>query len=228
MAISAVQRQYFERACKEAIDEYYGEAVPDLETYKKRRRATFMEQLKVKLDATVWYRKIQNAKEWLSRARGTQTKLKNNLQQKELEARTEYERLKTQLEADYKAKLEKLQLHYGPGLEEARQKVDEFDAELKKTVRASYFAGLEADYDIDRAIAERVDTWIEHNLDADELGQKVNLRRAQQRLIVGLAYVSTKPEVYRAKVLKFIERGKLPPITMQEWEIELGKDVSEE
>jgi hypothetical protein len=127
-------------------------------------------------------------------------------------------------------------------LEEARQKVDEFDAELKKTVRASYFAGLEAEddgrglreyyggepYDIDRAIAERVDTWIEHNLDADELGQQVNLRRLQQKLIVGLAYVSTKPEMYRAKVLKFIERGKLPSITMQEWEIENGKDVSEE
>jgi hypothetical protein len=234
MAISAQQRQFLTDSLRKAIAKFYGEDVPPLRLYTRRKRATFIDKLKERLSATLWYSRIADAKRVLSHADGVHTKLQGNYRVAQEEQRAERDKELAEVEARYQAELKKLTLHYEPKLNEQQELVRNAKKELSSVERASYFAALEEEDDgrhlyhdthFDKGIEERVDRYIENSLDDDELGKKVAIRLEQEQLVGDVAFIEKSVETMRTAVLGFITSNDLPPITMKAWHIIAGKDA---
>lgn len=234
MAISSDQRGFLTASLKKAIATYYGDDVPALDKYTNKKRATFIEQLKEKLNATEWYGKIKRAVDVLARKRSASTKVRNNYQIKQDELRAEKEKRAAELEAWYQSERQKLGLKYEPAIQAKYEDEKAAEVALKDLERASYFDGLGEEDDgrrlyhdatIDTAIDQRVDHYIEQSLDDDELGAKVAVRVEQEKLVGDIAYIQKSVETMRIAILRFIASGDLPPITMKAWNIVDGVDT---
>lgn len=213
---------------------YFGDNVPTLDRYISKRRATFVDQLKMKLNASKWYALIKDAKEVLARKRSASTKVQNNYRIKGDELRAERDKRVAEADAWLKSEQQKLSLHYDGEIETLRFEETEASAVLDRIVRESYFYGLSEEDDgrrlyrepsIDEAIMERVDRFIEQSLGDDDLGAKVAERVGMEKLVGDIAYIEKSVETMRQAVLRFIGSGDLPPITMKAWNIVDGKDA---
>jgi hypothetical protein len=235
MAIGPERMEYFKKLLRKAIDLYYGDRVPDLGTFKNRRRKTFMQKLEEEVNATEWRQKIAESVQARGTKQGVVTRLQNERQAK----RAELEAVQMQEIAELKAKHQRQQTilvaHYEPKLLEANDAYKEADHEVSKVKRASYYAGMKSEddgesfyneKDIDVAIRNRVDGFMEMNLGSDEEGLAVLKRVKEEEMISDLAYISEKVPELREAVLEFVRLGKLPPITIEAWRIENGVDLS--
>lgn len=234
MAISSDQRAFLTRSLQNAIAKHYGEDVPNIKLYTKRKRATFIEQLKKKLNAKLWYSKVSDATAVLGTKKSAETRVKENYRIKQEEARAERDKRVAQVEADYQETLRKLTLKYEPELQRKREERRDAQEELNATRRASYFAAIESEDDgryisggddFDRGITSRVDEYIENRLEDDELGAKVKVRIEQENLVGDVAYIEKNVESMRVAILRFVTQGDLPPITVKAWNIIDGKDT---
>lgn len=236
MAIGAEQREYMRRTLQKAIAKYYGDQVPTLAEYTNRKRKTFAELLKEKVEAPAWLQKIADARHLKGVAQGRVTKLQENYQAKQAELRQQHDLEAQQLRAKQQKELNELTAHYETPTAEAKQLLRERDSELVAVTRASYFAGLQAEDDgrhlynernVESAVEERVNLYIENNLTQDEDGLAVQKRINEETLIADATYIANNLKELRETVLKFIDNGKLPAITVEAWLIENGKDLSE-
>lgn len=234
MAISSEQRGFLMRSGKAAIARHYGDEVPTLDVYTRRKRATFMEKLKIELGASKWYARISDAQQTLSHIEGVRTKLRGNFRVKQEELRAERDKRLAEVEAQYQADLKKATLHYEPKLNEQDDLRRNAQKELSDIERESYFAAIGEEDDgrylygtvnFDTGIDARVDTYIENSLEAEELGAKVAQRMEEEQLFGDVAYISKNVEAMREAVLRFIESGDLPPITIKAWNIIDGQDT---
>lgn len=235
MAIGAEQREYMLRTLQGAIAKYYGDSVPTLKDFTNRKRKTFMEMLNEKVKATEWQQRIQAARQLVGNAKGVATKLNENHAAKYTEIRERHEREIAELRAKHQKELAELAAHYEPVKVEANQKLRELEVELQVLVRASYFAGLEAEddgrhvrneYDITTAVNERVNAFIENNLEGDPDGVAVNRRIQEEKLIGDAAYIANNMKELRETVLFFISTGELPKISVPAWKIKDGQDLT--
>jgi len=233
MAISSEQRGFLTRSLNQAIEKFYGDDVPTLARYTNKRRATFIEQLKEKLGASDWYKKIQKAVDVRARKRSALTKVENNYSLKQDELLAEKAKRLAELEAWYKSECQKMALHYDPLIQEKREEESVAAKRVSDLERESYFHGLGEEDDgrrmyakvtIDDAITKRVDRYIEKSLGDDELGTRVGVRVEQEKLVGDIAYIEKSVETMRVAILRFINSGDLPPITMKAWNIVDGKD----
>jgi hypothetical protein len=235
MAIGPERMEFMKRTLKNAIAEYYGDRVPDLNTFKARRKKTFMLKLEEEVGATEWRLSIANAIGIKGDKQGAVTRLQNTRRSKQLELEAEQLQEIAEIKARHQLELTQLVAHYEPALLEANEALKIAEEQVKKTKRASYFAGMKTEddgesfyqeRDIEAAIKNRVEVFTEQNLGSDEEGRSVLLRVKQEDMVSQMAYIAEKLSELRGMVLKFINAGKLPPVTVEAWGIENGKDIS--
>lgn len=232
MGIGPEQRTYIMRTLLGAIDNFYGDRVPGLDSFKSKR--TYMEKLEKEVDATSWRQKIEDANKEKGVAQGVVTRLENNRQSKKTEMDARHQQEIAQLKERQAREIANMVAEYEPSILEAKQKLNDAVAKVSEVVRASYFAGLGIEDDlrqtygsltIEKAIAERVDSFISRNLQDDEEGKLVLVRVGQEKLISDAVWIAKDMIDLRAKVISFIGKGKLPKITVEAWMIENCKDI---
>jgi len=224
---------YMMKMLRQAIANYYGDSVPDVATFKNRRRKTFIELLEKDVDAAGWRQKIAEANAFRGTRQGVVTRLQNERQSKLAEQQAAHMQQIAELKAKHEREKAELVAHYEPALLEANSELEEASKAVDNVKRASYFAGLKAEddgraayrSDIESAIRETVDTFIDQNLMSDEEGTAVMKRAHQEAMVSDLAYIAEKLTDLRGAVLAFIQADKLPPLTVEAWLIENGKDL---
>ncbi len=235
MAIGPQQREYMQKTLLTAIANFYGDRVPDLKTFIAQKRATFIKLLEEKVDAAGLRAVVAEFRELAGRAQAVVTRLEGEQAKAkaELEARHNLEL------AELKKKQEKeradLVLHYEPALFEARTKRDEANTAKNATERATYFVALGQQDDgryvpkpaIDEALRVRVDEYAANNLMQDNDGAEVQTRLKQEKLMGDVVWLAKDMPDLRNLILGFIHAGKLPPVTVEAWLIENGKDLIE-
>jgi hypothetical protein len=235
MAIGSDQREYMMRTLKSAIATYYGDSVPTLDVYKNRKRSTFMDDYRKKVNAQDWLAKISESKVSLGNANGSLTRLSDNRTAKQAEMNARHQQEQAELRAKQEREKADLIAHYEPSVNDARQLVKERQDALNSVVRQSYFAGrmeeddgrsMYHDKDIEAAVREMVDGYINNNLMNDAEGAAVLKRIEQERLLSDVAYIAGNMKELRQFVLDFITAKELPPITVKAWLIVDGKDIT--
>jgi len=234
MAIGPERMAHMVKMLRLAISDFYGDRVPDVTTFKNRRRKSFMEQLEIEVNAEKWRKLIADAVQFRGTRQAVVTRLENERRSKITEMDAAHRQQLAELKAKQERELAQLSAHYEPAVLEAETELKNATDSLQKVQRESYFAGMKAEDDnrrfygtktIEEAISERVDQYIDQNLGIDSEGQAVELRVHQENLCADIAYIAEKVPELREVVLEFIKAGKLPQITIEAWGIENGKDV---
>lgn len=236
MAIGPDRMLYLKKTLLKAVDDYYGDRVPDITTFKNRKRKTFMELLEKEVNALGWRERISQAISVRGTKQGVVTRLNNEQSAKLAELDATHNEEIARLKLKHQTENKKLVAHYEPALLEAREELSVAEKEVSRIKRESYFAGLKAEDDlrsfygertIDNAITERVDTFIEQNLEDDDDGKAVQQRLHEETIIGDLVHLVEKVPELREQLLVFIQKGKLPEITVEAWLIENGQDLNE-
>lgn len=235
MSIGPEIRQYMGSTLRKAVSSYYGDRVPTLKEFINRRRKTYMDKLEQEVGAQGLRDGLAEARQVKGTKQGVLTKLDENFQVKQVEQRARFEQEIAELKAKHQREAAELVAKYEPDRMNARAELREAEEKLSELGRASYFAGLEAEDDgrqfygaktVDDAIKERVDAYIEQNLGNDEEGRAVEQRINEESMINDIVYIADNMKDLRLKILSFIAVGKLPPITIEAWLIENGKDLT--
>lgn len=233
MGIGADQRNYMQKSLLEAIDQFYGDVVPNLRTFIAKRRATFLAKLEKQVDAVKLRQEILEAREVAGRAQGVLTKLKNERTAKEVELRAQHDKELADLKALHQKQITELIARSEPHILSAKENQDKLAAERDAVERRAYFTALAAEDDgryvpkptIEAALTARVDEYIERNLMQDEDGAAVQKRVQQEKLAADAVWLAKDMVNLRDLVLGFIRVEKLPKITMEAWLIEQGEDL---
>lgn len=242
MGINADQASRIVDAFTRALDVFYGSSVATLKQFQDSRRKTYMLKLEEVVDAIQLRKEVADSVNVLGTAKGVVTRLENERQSKIVETRARHDAELAELKQKQAEEINKQAAHYEPSILEAKLIRDQRERELEAVKRKTYFLALGQEDDgrslsdyrysnkevgPDTAIRERVDRYMEDNLEEDEEGKKVLERMQQTDLVKSLAYFEKNVETMRVTFLNFVKKGILPPVTIMAWKIKNGEDITE-
>lgn len=233
MGIGPAQIDRVSKSLQASIAKYYGDRVPNLNDFKRKRRGSFIEKLKETVNFADMQLKIAEINTRLGHKNSQMTQLRNNRDTSLNNMRMVHQQQIDELKAKQQKEMTEHGLNYAPRIDEVAAEIKVIEDEREAEMRKFYFKiiGEEDDGrylrspDLNDAVNKVVDRYTEYNLMSDEDGADVMKRMSQEDLTSDLPYFSNNMNELRGNLLGFISAGKIPPITIEAWGIVDGKDI---